>query len=100
MRLIDADALTKEINENKELFEAERVYLEGIILNAPAVIICGRTSDGLPLFDLTPRSRGEWKIDGCLIACDQCGRILLKASELYNFCPQCGAQMIGGLNDN
>lgn len=37
--------------------------------------------------------QGEWKVDGCLIACNKCGRILLKASELYNFCPNCGADM-------
>ena len=37
MRLIDADTLIKEVNENKELFENERVYLEGLLLNAPTV---------------------------------------------------------------
>ena len=37
MRLIDADELIKEVNENKELFEKERVYLEGLLLNAPTV---------------------------------------------------------------
>lgn len=37
MRYIDADALVKEVNENKELFEKERVYLEGLLLNAPTV---------------------------------------------------------------
>lgn len=95
MRLIDADALKDFTYINKGNFNT----VEGIrewIDNAPTIIRCGRTSDGLPLFDLTPRPRGKWKIDGSLIACDQCGRILLKASELYNFCPQCGAQMKGG----
>lgn len=42
------------------------------------------------------RPQGEWKVDGCLIACNKCGRILLKASELYNFCPNCGADMRKG----
>lgn len=42
------------------------------------------------------RPQGEWKIDGALIACNKCGRILLKASELYNFCPNCGAKMQKG----
>lgn len=37
MRYIDADALVKEVNENKELYERERVYLEGLLLNAPTV---------------------------------------------------------------
>ena len=35
--LISRSALIKEINENHELFEKERVYLEGIVLNAPTV---------------------------------------------------------------
>ena len=35
--LISRSALIKEINENPELFEKERVYLEGIVLNAPSV---------------------------------------------------------------
>lgn len=33
--LISRDALLKAIKENKELYERERVYLEGLILNAP-----------------------------------------------------------------
>lgn len=55
MRLIDVDSLIKEVNENKELFEKERVYLEGLLLNAPTIIWCGETSDGLPLMDLRPQ---------------------------------------------
>lgn len=35
--LISRSALLKEVRENKELFEKERVYLEGLLLNAPAV---------------------------------------------------------------
>ena len=37
--LISRKALLKQVNENKEIFESERVYLEGLILNAPAVDI-------------------------------------------------------------
>ena len=35
-QLISREALLKEVRENKELFEKERVYLEGLLLNAPA----------------------------------------------------------------
>ena len=45
MRLIDADALIKEVNENKELFEKERVYLEGLLLNATTVDFCKDCED-------------------------------------------------------
>ena len=37
MRLIDADPLLKAVKENKELYERERLYLEGLLLNAPTV---------------------------------------------------------------
>lgn len=35
--LISREALLKEVGENKEFFETERVYLEGLLLNAPTV---------------------------------------------------------------
>lgn len=41
--LISREALLKEVRENKELFETERVYLEGLILNAPEVDLVSPT---------------------------------------------------------
>ena len=41
--LISREALLKEVRENKELFETERVYLEGLLLNAPAVDLVSPT---------------------------------------------------------
>ena len=35
--LISREALLKEVRENKELYESERVYFEGLLLNAPTV---------------------------------------------------------------
>ena len=35
--LISREALLTEVRENKELYERERVYLEGLLLNAPAI---------------------------------------------------------------
>ena len=35
--LISREALLKEVRENKELYERERVYLEGLLLNAPSM---------------------------------------------------------------
>lgn len=35
--LISREALLKEVRENKELYESERVYLEGLLLNAPSI---------------------------------------------------------------
>ena len=111
MRLIDADALKGAL----EKLKAETLEYEDSLDDVDAIIDAAPTVEAVPLehhnkikgildneikslVDIldNERPRGKWKIDGCLIACDQCGRILLKASELYNFCPQCGAQMKGG----
>lgn len=103
MKSIDADALKKEV----ALMFGDKTHITEsvceLIDNAPTVeLFCSYLSDGEvrqpcvegPCEDERPQ--GEWKVDGCLIACNMCGRILLKASELYNFCPNCGAIMRGG----
>lgn len=113
MRLIDADALKEQIPEllsHDDCIDIwiKRFDVEGLIDNAPTV-------DALPreyhdrVLDMTVaelqacqanlRPQGEWKVDGCLIACNKCGQIILKASKLYNFCPNCGADMRGADND-
>ncbi len=102
MRLIDVDSLIKEVNENKELFEKERVYLEGLLLNAPTIIWCGETSDGLPLMDLRPRPQGEWIYDSDhsitidMYKCSVCG---CYGSTHFNYCQNCGAKMKGGAEE-
>lgn len=97
MRLIDAEPLLKAVKENKELYERERVYLEGLLLNAP-------------IMDLRPRLQGEWENDSDnLPICNKCGeialqRIFVKMPHLIqdvrmvrsNYCPNCGAEMRGG----
>lgn len=60
MRLIDAEALKEEF-DNLLLWKSKDIELiKEVIDNAPAVIKCSMTSDGLPLMDLRPRSQGEW----------------------------------------
>ena len=58
--LISREALLKEVRENKELFETERVYLEGLLLNAPTVepferigVICEENCGYRPQGELT-----------------------------------------------
>lgn len=107
MRLIDADELLKKLQEVKDedpinLLVAREKVLE-IILNAPPLIKCGITSEGLPLLDLTPRPRGKWVPFGqfsIFYKCSQCGNMPLKwgtADDDYlsDFCPYCGAFMEG-----
>ena len=54
MRLIDADALIEELRD-----WADPSVLT-FINNAPTIIWCSETPNGLPLMDLRPRPQGEW----------------------------------------
>ena len=103
--LISREALKDKVadlyTEGEEATEGDKVInnVIDIIDNAPTV--CGNNpkwcescvSKGKCA---STRPQGKWKVDGALIACNKCGRILLKASKLYNFCPNCGADMRGG----
>lgn len=50
------------------------------------------------LTNISAGGLGRWKVDGALIACDSCGQILIKASKLYRYCPNCGALMTNSIN--
>lgn len=116
-RLIDADELKESMRKAKRGHYSafSDVTLRGIfqvIDNAPTVepekiAVANVTFDKEQLEEIVEKAKAEvlasierpqseWKVDGCLIACNKCGRILLKASELYNFCPNCGAEMRKG----
>lgn len=106
MRLIDADAVAKELDEYNEfaVFDCESV--KDIIDNAPTIIWCSENSEGLPLMNLRPRPQGEWTIiddDHASFRfkiCSNCGKEaewLDGGSQfLSNFCPNCGAKMKKG----
>ena len=104
MRLIDVDELLKKLQEVKDedpinLLVAREKVLE-IILNAPPLIKCGITSEGLPLMDLTPRPQdkwGKWVISE--IQCPICLEYFQTdcySTEELNKCPNCGAGLRGG----
>ena len=49
------------------------------------------------------QSEGEWKGDGYLKNCSECGNCVnfnIVSSWLYNFCPYCGAKMKGERYEN
>lgn len=105
MRLIDAEALKEEV---KTIFcpDGYKIMMLERIDNAPAIIKCSMTSDGVPLMDLRPRLQGEWitvKQDTILgtfevknKVCDQCNHA---TKYEYPFCPNCGAKMKGGVEE-
>ena len=81
MRLIDADKLKKHYSwwkgQNKQ-FEHQKAIFD-------TIIDLQKTVD--------PVKHAEWKEDGCLYKCSNCGN----TEEYYDFsyCPCCGARMDG-----
>ena len=109
MRLIDADALKKAIEKYRPQSKVKSLFLDGEhcmfmdciseINNAPTIIWCNQTSDGLPLFDLRERPQGEWvKADSLYdtVVCNKCGGIRRdNRIDHIAFCNKCGAEMRG-----
>ena len=96
MRLIDADALKKEV---KTLFcpDGYKILMLERIDSAPAIIKCSMTSDGLPLMDLRPRPEGKWKDhskDG-YVECPFCEHLTNCEDNIdeLHYCWNCGAMM-------
>ena len=99
MRLIDADALMKTLGITE--MDCERCEWG-------EYGFCGRGrgfTDACTAIEAAPtiepeRKRGEWKDRGedymIRWICSECGR---KDTHVYNFCPDCGADMRGGETD-
>lgn len=103
MKLIDAEALHDAVSRAWLTGGAKSVIKE-LIDNAPVIIWCDKTSEGLPLMDLRPRPQGEWieipvdrdilHPDGRRFECSAC-----HSSNCYGkppFCMECGAKMKNG----
>ena len=58
MRLIDADALKKDIMSYKTMPEIRKAICE-VIDNAKTIIWCNQTSDGVPMMDLRGTQKGD-----------------------------------------
>ena len=43
--------------------------------------------------DVRPVKRGEWGSDISIATCEHCGHAFPAFMRLYNFCPNCGAEM-------
>ena len=93
MRLIDADALKKELNFVYSCAYIESKSKEGIASDIIDIINNALTVDKRP--------QGEWIDHGNHIECNQCGVWFLKDHLIRkSFCPNCGAKMqMGSKNE-
>lgn len=103
MRLIDADALKKEVESimSETMDMSFQIYAQGFcttIDNAPTIDACPyyhHEPTGEPFCEMEDRRHGTWKDidgDGTYWLCSVCGEVLCCNN---NFCPNCGAKMDG-----
>lgn len=95
MRLIDADYL-KNLPFERIIhtdFGDTAIPIEEID-NAPTIIWCSETSDGLPLMDLRPRPQGEWIVEKDVYC--RCPFCNFKDVKYSNYCPECGVRLRRG----
>ena len=117
MRLIDADAYKTEMNNRQtacaEWRDEARVRGDDEIYyraDGALSVFCEAklTLDKMPTVDAVPVKHGEWqdKIVAFYRKCSVCGccvewdkKPFLFANGEYNYCPNCGAKMDGGKDD-
>lgn len=90
MRLIDADALRKDIEADRDASDMPEVWYEGVeyaiyhIDHAPTI--------------KSERKPGKWiEEPNCMYRCSNCGHHYpsIRGYMTDNFCPHCGADMRG-----
>lgn len=101
-RYINADALLNAIEENCQTqYQGDPWYGREPMYLVDDVIECINEA---PTADVRPNVMGEWEIydyeyDGedehPIIKCSRCGYLPPEEMDTYNFCPNCGADMIG-----
>lgn len=109
MRLIDADAFAEEMKVRREnagewLREAKD---HDTAVRADAVLTflieVKLTLDKIPTIDAVSVKHGEWITKGQDIFCSVCGEESAYtwhgSSKFSNYCPNCGASMDGGKDD-
>ena len=91
MRLIDADALEKKLQEQREL------YAEMDMKGAEHLLVHDFLRYVWEAPTIDPVRHGEWKEtdDPMFRACSVCGYLEWKGLW-NNYCPNCGAKMDGG----
>lgn len=95
MRLIDADALDREMyRKSFEVNDGRNVWNSGLWIRYK---IFEEAIRDAPTIDAEPVRHGKWiddsnGIEGAWNYCSVCGE---QAIDLYDFCPNCGAKMDG-----
>ena len=84
MRLIDADAVLKELKKSCE-YHAENSR-ELSLLQRDIIIVQEQ-----PTVDAVPVRHGRWTVTPVFIKCSECGESFMLIPQ--NYCPNCGARM-------
>lgn len=84
MRLIDADALSEKLCETTIFIKDGEVF-QRMINNAPTVSAEARPT-GTWIFNTNTSNGKSWNV------CSECGESMFHPA---NFCPNCGAKMLG-----
>lgn len=86
MRLIDADALVKELGSKWNVLDDQDFANKAV----------WRTIEAAPTVDVPDRKVGKWMAEpNCWYRCSNCGQHYpsIRGYMDYNYCPNCGAKM-------
>ena len=101
MRIVDIEPMILALEKEKAMDDCR-----GFWYSTVCSII--RLAESLPEIDATERKRGEWQITSAYphnVHCSECGKRFAQThwgvwedgSLPRNFCPNCGADMRGGI---
>ncbi len=101
MILIEADMLKESLEQLKN-----DAYMEDEVIEAAVYDLCIDRVEASPAIEAEPVKHGEWDeissvkhIGKCIVPiskCSCCGFLfcdIFNRSDLYNYCPNCGAKM-------
>ena len=83
----------------------ERKALRDTLYDADAITMSGvKILNQFPVADVAPVRHGRWVEKekytfGIMYDCSLCGNRILDNGHPWNYCPNCGAKMDGGVDD-